>query len=159
MRRLRRAVTGKPPRPPIRDQVSAGGVLVRDGGSNAMIAIIRPRGSDRWQLPKGIVEAGDSPESTAVREAWEETGVQSEIVAPLDTIEYWFQAREGGAAVRIHKRVHFFLLRTTGGTIGRDDREIAEARWATLAEALRLLSFPSERAVVELAGTLIAPRD
>ena len=146
------------PRPPIRRQVSAGGVLVRGRGNETEIAIIRPRGSDRWQLPKGIVEGGESPESTAVRETWEETGIQSELVAPLDTIEYWFQAREGATAVRIHKRVHFFLLSATAGTIGRDDREVAEACWTPFDEALRLLSFSSERAVVELARALIAAR-
>ena len=144
-------------RPPVRDQVSAGGVLFRGRSSGAEIAIIRPRGSDRWQLPKGIVEGGESPESTAVREAWEETGVECEFVAPLDTIEYWFQARESGELVRIHKRVHFFLLEATGGEIGRRDREIDEARWIALADAPETLSFRSERAVVELARPLIVP--
>ena len=132
-------------------------MVVRGRGADAEIAIIRPRGSDRWQLPKGIVERSESPETTAVREAWEETGVECELVAPLDTIEYWFQAREGDSRVRIHKKVHFFLLAAAGGTIGRHDREIAEARWATLDDALTMLSFRSEREVVELARPLIAP--
>lgn len=82
-----------------------------------------------------------------------------ELVAPLDTIEYWFQAREGDAPVRIHKTVHFFLLQATGGAIGRSDREIAEARWATIEEAMGVLSFRSERAVVELARALLVSED
>ena len=150
-------MTERQARPPIRDQVSAGGVLFRHRGRGAEFAVIRPRGSDRWQLPKGIVESGESPETTAVREAWEETGVESQLVAPLDTIEYWFQAREGGELVRIHKRVHFFLLEATTGEIGRHDREIDEARWIALADAPEILSFRSERAVVELARPLIVP--
>ena len=152
-------MTGGRPRPPIRDQISSGGVVFRGRGSAAEIALIRPRGSDRWQLPKGIVEEGESAEATAVRESWEETGVECELVAPLDTIEYWFQAREADGPVRIHKRVHFFLLRSIGGAMGRRDREIAEARWATVDEALSMLSFRSERAVVELARPLLVPGD
>lgn len=140
---------------PIRDHASAGGVVFRRSAGEIQIAVIKPRGQERWQLPKGIVDAGESPETAAVRETWEETGVESEIIAPLETIEYWYRAIERGERVRIHKRVHFFLLTATGGEIGRRDREIDEARWVPLEAAATTLTFPSERRIVEEARALL----
>ena len=121
------------------------------------ILLVRHVEGNQWTTPGGLIEPEETPADAAVREAWEETGVESELVAPLDTIEYWFQAREGRELVRIHKRVHFFLLEATSGEIGRRDREVDEARWIALGDASEPLSFRSERPVVELARPLIAP--
>src|SRR5689334_24183371 len=73
-------------------QVSAGGVVYRrgDGAGGAEVALIRVGPQQRWQLPKGIVDEGESPELTAVREVREETGINARLVAPLEVIEYWY---------------------------------------------------------------------
>ena len=49
------------------DQVSAGGVAFRWQGSEPQMAIVSVKPSRRWQLPKGIVDPGETPEMTAVR--------------------------------------------------------------------------------------------
>lgn len=58
------------------DQVSAGGVAFRWMGSNPEVAIVSVKPKLRWQLPKGIVDPGEAPEDTAVREVREEAGVE-----------------------------------------------------------------------------------
>jgi 8-oxo-dGTP pyrophosphatase MutT (NUDIX family) len=138
-------------------QVSAGGVAHRrraDGGVEVALVLVGPR--RRWQLPKGIVEEGEEPAATAVREVREEAGLDTTVAAELETIEYWYVATRGAERVRYHKFVHFFLLATTGGDVRDHDREVEEARWFPLDEALAALAFANERRVVERAAALLA---
>jgi 8-oxo-dGTP pyrophosphatase MutT (NUDIX family) len=134
-------------------------VAFRRGAVGVEIALIRPRGTERWQLPKGLVDPGEVPELTARREVREEAGVDGEVVAPIETIEYWYVGTErDGTRVRFHKSVHFFLLSYRSGEVGDHDREVAEARWVPIADALGLLAFKNERTVVERAAALIDER-
>lgn len=160
--RRRRTPAARAPRPapraavPTREQVSAGGVAVRTHAGRVEVALVCVGPRRRWQLPKGLVDPGETPELTALREVREEAGIDTELVAPLDTVEYWFYAEEQGERVRFHKRVHFFLLRFRGGSVADHDYEVLEARWVPLADAGKMLAFANERAVVEMAGGLVA---
>ena len=72
-----------------RDQISSGGVAFRWQDSNPEIAIVSVKPSLRWQLPKGIVDPGESPDVTAVREVREEAGIETDLISLIETIEYW----------------------------------------------------------------------
>ena len=119
-----------------------------DGGYD--IAIIRTH-EERWQLPKGWVEDGEPHDRAALREVREEAGVDGEVVGPIDTIDYWFNANYDPEPARVHKYVHFFLLRYTGGSTDDHDDEVTEARWVEIGEAERLLAFKEERRMVSMA--------
>ena len=140
---------------PVREQVSAGGVVFRGEKDGAEVVIVSVGGQNRWQLPKGLVENGEKPEITAVREAREEAGVDSEVVQHLETIEYWYAGLDGGERVRFHKHVHFYLLRYLAGDTRDHDSEVNEARWVPIDDATRQLTFNSERGVMERAGQLL----
>jgi 8-oxo-dGTP pyrophosphatase MutT (NUDIX family) len=142
-----------------RTQTSAGGVVFRGRGRRVEVALISVGATARWQLPKGLVERGESAEDAAVREAREETGLQSELVAPIDVIEYWYYASERGARVRFHKFVHFFLLRFLAGDVRGHDDEVNEARWVEIVEAARVLAFKGERGIVLKACGMIEGMD
>lgn len=137
------------------EQVSAGGVVFRESGRIAEIAIVQMVPEMRWQLPKGIIDPGETIEAAALREVREESGIEAELIAPIDTIEYWFFADRDGERRRYHKFVHFFLMRYKAGDVGDHDDEVAESRWVTIDEALRLLEFKSERGVVGKASAMI----
>jgi 8-oxo-dGTP diphosphatase len=111
----RKPSPGKAPliKVPVREQISAGGVVFRGDAGSVEVAIVSVGGMNRWQLPKGLVDKGENPEVTAVREAREEAGVSSEVVQPIETIEYWYAGLENGIRVRFHKRVHFFCCATS----------------------------------------------
>jgi 8-oxo-dGTP pyrophosphatase MutT (NUDIX family) len=140
---------------PIKEQVSAGGVVFRGEKGSVEVVIVAVGGQNRWQLPKGLVDAGESPEITAVREAREEGGVQSEVVRLIETIEYWYAGLDNGIRVRFHKRVHFYLLRYIAGDTKDHDWEVNEARWVPIEDATSQLAFDNERRVMQQARDLI----
>jgi 8-oxo-dGTP pyrophosphatase MutT (NUDIX family) len=134
-----------------RTEISAGGIVYRVRGSGGLeVALIRvPEG--RWQLPKGWVEEGEAHERTAVREVREETGLDADVVGPLDTIEYWYKSTYDLEPVRVHKFVHMFLLRYTGGSTDDHDDEVLEAQWVEIGEAQQRLAFKDERRLMAMA--------
>ena len=136
----------------IRHQLSAGGVVVRSG-EVVELCLIRPTGRSVWALPKGWVESGETHEMAALREIREETGIEGEIDADLDSIEYWFFSRED--QVRIHKVVHFFLVRFVSGDTSQHDHEVAEAAWFAVGSALDRMTYPNERQLVRKAVALL----
>jgi 8-oxo-dGTP pyrophosphatase MutT (NUDIX family) len=136
-------------------QVSAGGVVFRRSEGRTEVALISVGEQNRWQVPKGLVDAGESPEDAALREAREETGLDAELVVPIEKIEYWYFSTERGARVRFHKFVHFYLLRFTAGDVRDHDHEVNEARWIEIGEAIGMLAFKGERAIVERAREMI----
>ena len=140
---------------PVRDQVSAGGVVFRRDNERIDVVIVAVGGQNRWQLPKGLVEKDEKPEIAAVREAREEGGIDSEVVEHIETVEYWYAGLDGGERVRFHKRVHFYLLRYLSGDTGNHDWEVNEARWVPIDDAKSQLAFDNERRVVERARELI----
>lgn len=143
---------------PIRDQVSAGGVVFRRHNAQVEVVIVSVGSEHRWQLPKGLVDKDETPEVTAVREAREEGGVTSEVIEHIETIEYWYAGIEKGIRVRFHKRVHFYLLRYVSGDTKDHDWEVNEARWVPLEDAAVQLAFDNEKRVMERARVLIGQR-
>jgi 8-oxo-dGTP diphosphatase len=138
------------------DQISAGGVAFRWKDSEPEIAIVSVKPKLRWQLPKGIVDPGESPQVTAIREVREEAGINAELLKLIETIEYWYRSVKYGKPVRYHKFVHFYLMEYKSGNVSNHDHEVEEARWVSLEEALETLDFQSERDVVEKARAMIA---
>jgi 8-oxo-dGTP pyrophosphatase MutT (NUDIX family) len=137
------------------DQVSAGGVAFRWRDSEPEMVIVSVKPKMRWQLPKGIVDPGESPEVTAVREVREEGGVETDRLGLIETIEYWYRSVRGGKPVRYHKFVHFYLLEYRAGDVSDHDHEIEEARWVRFEEAIEMLEFKGEREVAEKAREMI----
>ena len=140
------------------DQISAGGVAFRwkDSGLEMVIVSVKPK--LRWQLPKGIVDPGEAPEVTAVREVKEEGGVETERLALIETIEYWYRSVKNGKPVRFHKFVHFYLLEYRSGDVLNHDHEVEESRWVSFDEAVEMLAFKGECEVVEKAREMIVAK-
>ena len=155
--------SGKKRRPRARDEdrrlptqreVSAGGVVYRrgDDGIEVVLASRRTRRGDlAWGLAKGGIERGESREDAAIREVREETGLDAEIEADLGDTRYIYVWED----VRIRKRVHFFLMRHTGGDVDDRDDEMEEVRWFPLERARKRAAYRGERDVLARAAELL----
>ena len=140
---------------PTFEQLSAGGVVYRTNGASVEVVIVQVVPELRWQLPKGVIDPGETREQAALREVREEAGVDAEIVEFLETSEYWFTVRRDGELKRCHKFVHFFLMKYVGGDVRDHDHEVAEARWVSVAEAIDMFTFESDREIVRMAVAMI----
>jgi 8-oxo-dGTP pyrophosphatase MutT (NUDIX family) len=138
------------------DQLSAGGVAFRDDGGAVRVAIVSVNPSRRWQLPKGHLDGDETAEQAALREVREEAGIETEMISPLDTVEYWYYGNKGSDRVRYHKQVIFYLLWYVSGSVEDHDHEVAEARWVGIDEAIQMLAFKGETDAVKKAKQLIA---
>src|SRR5579872_190535 len=146
-------------------EISAGGVVVRGGREGWSVAVIEPQreafvvaGSKKQKLllalPKGLVDPGEKPEQTALREVVEETGLTVLPVAKLGDIKYAY-VRTWGDQQRVFKIVSFFLLRYQSGKIDEIAPEmrieVKRALWIPLEGAARKLAYRGEKDMVRRA--------
>ena len=144
-------------------EFSAGGVVLRQMRGQWWMAAIEPEGrrdpsrpDERavLALPKGIVDAGETPQQTALREVLEETGVRAALITKLQDIKY-FYVRSWGDGERVFKIVSFFLLKYQSGKLGSITpemrHEVRQALWIPLVEAPQRLSYRGERDVARAA--------
>ncbi len=149
----------KPARPYAKrvDEVSAGGLVIDKSGLQGLFIGRRdqkdPEGKKLlWSLPKGHIEEGETPEQAAIREVAEETGINSQITQSLGVIDFWFMA--GGK--RIHKTVHHFIFKETGGLLAAQESEVDEVGWFPLADIVGLLAYPDEKKLIAKNSGLLA---
>ena len=155
----KRSPQGRPHKPAYAkrvDEVSAGGLVIDSTGTKGLLIgrrDLKDASKERllWSLPKGHIEAGETPEEAAIREVAEETGIQSEISRELGVIDFWFMA--GGT--RIHKTVHHFLFREKGGELAPQVSEVDDVGWFPLEEIISLLAYPDEKKLIARSGDLI----
>jgi 8-oxo-dGTP pyrophosphatase MutT (NUDIX family) len=151
-------------------EISAGGVVVRKRGGEWWMAAIElphetagagahPRKAARrarpvLALPKGLVDTGEKPLETALREVREETGVTADLVTKLGDIKYVY-TRTWAGGERVFKIVSFYLMRHRSGRI--DDIapemriEVARAVWVRLEDATTLLAYKGEKQMAQRA--------
>lgn len=115
--------------------------------------------SPAWQMPQGGIDAGETPDTAALRELWEETGITADLVAPVAQTPDWltynlppellgkvWKGRYRG------QRQMWFLMRY----LGRDDQvniatphpEFSRWRWIGADEMVAAI-VPFKRAVYE----------
>ncbi len=152
-------------------EISAGGVVIRKGMGGWRMAAIElpvafangaPRSTKRAAqrpkrviaLPKGLVDPGESPLETALREVCEETGLTAVPITKLADIKYVY-VRSWGDGERVFKIVSFYLLRYHSGRINdivpEMRIEVKRAFWTRFEEAPALLSYKGERDIARLA--------
>jgi len=138
----------------LKRQISSGGVIYRKTGDTYSVALVSVKGGKFWCLPKGLLDKGETPEMTAIREVREESGLNGRIIEKLGDITYWYYIREENTKCR--KTVHFYLMEYESGDTSQHDFEVDGAEWFTLEEALQKISFKGDRRILETAKAKLA---
>jgi 8-oxo-dGTP pyrophosphatase MutT (NUDIX family) len=151
-------------------EISAGGVVIRKREDAWWMAAIEPpedstrtatgaspraaKSKTVLALPKGLVDPGEKPLETALREVQEETGVTAELIAKLADIKYVY-TRSWGDGSRVFKIVSFYLMRYRSGRINEISPsmriEVARALWVPLQDAPTLLAYKGEKQMAKQA--------
>jgi 8-oxo-dGTP pyrophosphatase MutT (NUDIX family) len=148
-------------------EISAGGIVLHQIAGAWHVALIEPQRDNPpphktsrkptralLALPKGLVDAGEKPEATAIREVREETGITANPVTKLADIKYVY-TRTWQNDERVFKIVSFYVMRYVSGEIDdlpADMRvEVKRALWVPVTDAAKSMAYSSERKLLRQA--------
>ena len=124
---------------------SCGALVVRKNGESYDLVLLRHRFGGHWSFPKGHVEEGESERQTALREVHEETGLSIRLYDGFrESVEYF--PKPG-----VKKQVVYFLGEALGDELVRQEEEISELKWASIAEADAMVTFANDKRLIRLA--------
>ncbi len=122
---------------------AAGGLLWWRQKRKLRLALIhRPKYGD-WSLPKGKLEEGETWEEAALREVREETGCEARLLGFAGLVAYLAKGRP--------KVVMFWHMERTAECRREPTREVDAVAWLSRREALRRLSHPGEKRLLNEA--------
>lgn len=131
----------------MRIATSAGAIILREVKGKLKIGLAQhARATKSWVLPKGHVEEGESIEQAALREIYEETGLDNvQLIKHLGTI--WRESPKSNGDVE-QKTIHLFLAYApaNGRSQAPTDARFAGVSWFSPEEAIKLLPYESEQA-------------
>lgn len=110
----------------------SGSTAVIERESDSKILLVRRSDNGLWTPVTGIVDPGENPALTALREAEEEANVKIEVVALAQVKADPPQTFGNGD--RCQFLDHTFYCRWVSGTARVNDEESSEVRWATVQE-------------------------
>lgn len=130
------------------EQLSAGGFPIRrddDGRIRLALIQVKRRSGISWEVAKGKLEPGETPEVSACRETAEEMGVPNHfrVNQYIDTVRYGFMAP--GRLPRL-KTVFLYLLdsdKPVGSFTPATKEGIQDVKWYTIDEAERVVKHTS----------------
>lgn len=141
---------------PAKEETSAGGVIYRLTRTGTPLYLLISDSYRNWGFPKGHVERGEEAEAAALREAAEETRLDSlQLRGKIDVIDWHFRFR----GRLIHKHCHFYLMESASGHTSPQRAEgITECKWVPFEQAETLVSYANARDVLRRAHEMVAQR-
>lgn len=119
-------------------------VPYRIAGDRIEFCLITTASGKRWIFPKGIIDPGETPSETALKEAYEEAGIQGEVVGrPLGS--YWYEKWDTALHVTV------VLMRVTREVDDWPEAGLRRRRWESVEQAAELLRQEELRGMLRRA--------
>jgi ADP-ribose pyrophosphatase YjhB (NUDIX family) len=123
-------------------KLAAGVVILEPDGRCWLVAPTNAFGGYKATFPKGRLESGMTPQATAIKEAYEEAGLQVEITAYIGDFE------------RSTTLTRYYLGRRIGGLPTRMQWESQAVMLVPKSQLLKVLNHPTDHTVIEALNQL-----
>lgn len=129
------------------DWKGAAGVCINE--KNEVLLVLQnisEEDGDKWSVPAGGAEPGESLEESCEREFFEETGLAVKVVEELTVKSGQYE----NAAVSF--RVHYFRVEVTGGELDTHDPYglILDVAWKPISSLDELaMTYPDDRTLIK----------
>lgn len=108
-----------------------------------------------WAFAKGHPEKGEKKIETALREAYEETGLKKIVLISKKILLDEYYSYNKNESVRINKYVEYFIGESKKTKIKIDGKEIVNYKWCTKEGAEKILTFQQSHKILKRAEKLL----
>lgn len=136
---------------------TAGGVIFRHGKKGNIEILLIQDAKDRWTIPKGHIEEGETAQETAVREIGEEAGLHDvEPICWLGKIN--FRYRRMNTLVLMTTQIYLMKVKTDGNEIQKEEW-MKGIKWFDFHDALDVIEYEDIGKLMLLAMRRIRERN
>jgi|SRR5665811_125482 len=120
-------------------EMTAGGIVFRHGKKGQVEILLVQDPKDRWTIPKGHIEKGETARETAEREITEETGLQEmEILDWLGKIHFRYRRLQS----LVLMTTQIYLVKAKGDTNDVKKEDFMNGiGWYSSSEALDMIEY------------------
>jgi bis(5'-nucleosidyl)-tetraphosphatase len=134
----------------MKHEKSCGAVVFYQTGAQIEYLLLCHRNGNHWGFPKGHVEEGESEIETALREIYEEAGLQVRLLEGFrQTVEY-------APNENSWKQVVYFVGEARKQQYACQWEEVKECRWVDFEAGLKLLSYENSKGILQAAQRFLA---
>ncbi|MFZ3010757.1 MAG: NUDIX domain-containing protein [Microgenomates group bacterium] len=133
----------------IKKETSSGGIVYKKADTGFLWLVTQHSQHKGWVFPKGLIgdlNENEKMEDAALREVEEEGGVKARIINPHPvSVMYSYTWND----IQVDKTVFYYLMEYVSGDPANHDWEMMDAKFMTEAEAMKILTYPSDQEAFE----------
>ncbi|MFZ2026146.1 MAG: NUDIX domain-containing protein [Microgenomates group bacterium] len=133
----------------IKKETSSGGIVYKKTDKGFLWLVTQHSQHKGWVFPKGLIgdiNENEKMEDAALREVEEEGGVKARIINPHPvSVMYSYTWND----IQVDKTVFYYLMEYVSGDPANHDWEMMDAKFMTEAEAMKILTYPSDQEAFE----------